>query len=136
MGLSISTSALINPFMVYAKNLTLLTSGAPSDLATITVPIGRYRIVGSAGTNSGSYIITESQTGSPAAGTIAIYDGPGATGFNSVAAIAPAGSGSGVALPPVSPSAFLGGTTLYVRQTANSANSAVISVYIMIHPYT
>lgn len=119
---------------VYVKSLAVLTSGAPADIGTITIPAGvaaRYLIPN----HSGAYIIyAETAAGSLAAGTFTIRD-------------AAAGGGSAMTIASVAGPTAAGGvvsssgavtvstsTTLHVRQGVNSANAGTCSFYLTLNP--
>jgi hypothetical protein len=113
-----------------ARNVALLTAGAPADIATLTVPTGvtRYRFPGSTGPIGLSYLITESQVGNPAAGTCELRDAAAGAGNQVLSANAPPnGAGLGTGWPTVAGALLYTSGTLTVRQTANSLNAANVT---------
>lgn len=123
-----------NVFVVAFKNVTVLTSGAPADVASFTLPdwCTRWRLVptscgfmeanSAAGTLAGaSFDIRPSANGAANAAS-ASFAGPASTSV--VTSIV----GTSTSLLPVS------STTVYLRQTANSANAGTVSVYLMLMP--
>lgn len=127
----------VAPLTLYAKSVTILTSGVPADIATITVPAGitRYFLLGGISADAPNVIVSE--TG----------------GDKSVAAIGArsASAGGGVALlPEIGPPSTNGvgatwasedatgtiytNSTIYLRQTGASANAGTVSFYITIFP--
>jgi hypothetical protein len=123
--------------LLYTKSVANITSGAPADIATLSVPSGvtRYRVTGTTAAQSFHAMITETQTGTPAAGTMAVFDQASGQGNQVMATTAPpAGGGTMANWASSSASAVLSSSTLSVRQMVNSANSATISFYVMIEP--
>jgi hypothetical protein len=124
--------------MLYAKSVSNLTSGAPADLTSIAVPSGitRFRMVGGTGPNTFNCIVTESQTGNPAAGTIELRDTAGGGGTQILTATGPPNSATPLSTGwvPTSNTVLSTASTIYIRQTVNAAFSAVLSFYILIEP--
>src|SRR6185295_10929741 len=100
-----------NLVVLTAKGFNIVSSGAPTDATTISVPAGitRYRVPVTSAGNSYNAILVETQTGSLAAGTIAVFD-TAAGGGNQVMA---------TTAPPVS------ATTITSAGWAASSNTAV-----------
>lgn len=131
------TSAVPPVMTLSAKNITLLTTGTPADLTSITVPasVTRYRIVGTTAVNAFHCIVTETQAGTPAAGLCQAQTAASGGGTTIMASQAPSAGANTIATwPSSSASALLTNSTIYIRQTANSANTATLSFYIMIQP--
>ena len=128
------------PITLYVKNVTVLTTGAPADIATIPIPSGmtRFKFCGTSAAASTSNAVAETAAGTLAGASFTVYDaasGGGnqiSTAFNGPSSA----TGAGQAVPILS---NLGTTapsssTLYIRQTANSANAGTVSFYITIYP--
>lgn len=127
------------PLMVFVKNVTILTSGAPADIASIPLPLGvsRYLVSYSTTTQGGGFrSLCETAAGTLAGGTFSVFDGPSGTGNTLASGITlPAAAGLITGLgPSISPLTLLTSQTLYIRQTANSANAGTCSFYINIFP--
>lgn len=119
---------------VFIKNVTILTSGGlNTDIATITLPAGITRWhIPVAGKQY--YAVAETAAGTLAGASVALYDAPNAGGTEWVVPIAQP-SGVGVAVVGDSGSNTpSSSTTLYLHQTANSANAGTVSFYITIYP--
>lgn len=128
------------PIILSARNITVLTSGAPADIASITVPdwLTRYMPgVGTSSTTSWSRIIAETASGTLASGQFGLYSGSNGSGTlmtTNATNTLPSSAGS------TSPIFFTAGAvsannTIYIRQTANSANAGTISVYLVLLPF-
>jgi hypothetical protein len=126
------------PLIVYVKNVNVVTSGAPTDIGSITIPswITRYGFsTGTTTTVSDSRSLVES--GGPlTSGQFGIFTAAGGAGTqitqtttntfsSSVGGVIPFGAVTGVTTTS---------STLHIRQTANAANAGVVSFYIMIFP--
>jgi len=121
------------PFMLAIKNATVLTTGTPADVATVTLPswCTRY-IVGAAG----SRLVAESASGTLAGATFTIRSVAAGAGTSLISnALGPASTSVSVAVTGG------GGTglpftenTLYLHQSTNSANAGVVSMYLLITP--
>lgn len=128
------------PLVLSVKNITVLTSGAPADIASITVPAWLTRYMPGTGTSSTTCwnrVIMETGAGTLGAGQFGLYSGAGGTGTLMT-------TSSITSLPSVvggtSPAQFTAGavfanSTIYIRQTANSANAGTISVYLVLVPF-
>lgn len=125
------------PIILSAKNVTVLTSGAPADIASISVPswVTRWILRGT-GFGAMSCFYSEAGSGDFTAASFTCYDGVGGTGnavTSSSVGIATAqrlNSWSASASIPFSTS-----NTIYIRQTANSANAATASFYLVVFPF-
>jgi len=128
------------PIILSAKNVAVLTSGAPADIASISVPswVTRWMLVGSA-VGATSRLIAESAAGSLSAATFGVYDGAGGTGnvvsLGSITGPASANLGSLIGAVAVGTVAFSTSSTIYIRQTANSANAGTVSFYLVVFPF-
>jgi len=122
------------PFILAFKNITVLTTGAPADIASVTLPswCTRYTVV-----ISGSRMLAESLSGSLNVSAYIVRDAASGSGNALTTSAAGPGStavtvsitGAPTAIPPAT------SNTLYLHQTANSGNAGVISVYLMIIPF-
>lgn len=129
--------AAMTPIILSVKNVTVLTSGAPADIASISVPawVTRWTLRGTGiGASSGFY--SEAGSGDFSAASFICYDGAGATGN----AVSNSSVGGGTAqritsLSGASGIPFSTSNTIYIRQTANSANAATVSFYLVVFPF-
>lgn len=131
------------PFCVYAKNVPVLATGCPADIATIPVvdqngnplPAGtRFQILGTTLVTSTGAAICES--GGPVNCGFSVWDAAGGTGVNlisnfsadinvgQVAVVGPAVGG---------PTPYSTSSNLYLRQPSNSTHAAVMSVRLTIY---
>lgn len=128
------------PIILSVKNVTVLTSGAPADIASITVPawVTRWMLVGSS-VGATSRLIAESAAGSLSAATFAVLDGAGGVGnfVSSGTITGPSSANLGSLIGAAAPGtlAFSTSSTIYIRQTANSANAATASFYLVVFPF-
>lgn len=128
------------PIILSAKNVTVLTSGAPADIASISVPswVTRWMLVGSS-VGATSRLIAESAAGSLSAATFAVYDGSGGAGnvVSSGSITGPSSANLGTLIGAAAPGtlAFSTSSTIYIRQTANSANAGTCSFYLAVFPF-
>jgi hypothetical protein len=126
------------PFVVSVKNVSAVTSGAPTDVATISLPSWLTRFKGTPGSNAGGEIVCESVTNLTGA-TFAVFDtaaGGGTQIMNT--------AGAPTAAFPTSNSINVWASTsngsanptsnLYIRQMANSTGAGTLSFYIIILP--
>ena len=127
----------VSPIILSVKNVTVLTSGAPADIASITVPSWVTRwILRGISFSATSCFYSEAGSGDFSAASFTCYDGAGGTGnavTSSSAGIATAqrlNSWSASSSIPFSTS-----NTIYIRQTANSANAATASFYLVVFPF-
>lgn len=129
------TSANINPMYVISfKDITVLTSGTPADIASVTLPtwLTRWRPF-----YIGNYCVGETAAGTLAAANFTLRDAAAGAGNAQAASFAgPASAGASVVITNTGPTSTLAnGNTLYLRQTINSANAGTISVYLIVMPY-
>jgi hypothetical protein len=138
---SLDPSAFLgSPILLSVKNVTLRTTGAPADIATITIPawITRWALTGLANTTSLNAIFCE--TGDSTAALSAAYTaaaGAGVLMFTAVeVGVAPAAVKW---VPSSSQSKFYTtashGNIIYIRQTVNSTLAATCSYYVFLVPY-
>lgn len=130
------------PITLYVKDVAVLTSGAPADIATITLPAGItraaiYAAVDEASVTKtlGSAGIVETASGSLAAAAIYLFDGPAGTGNNVGSfeySLGTAGSAATPTFGATSPVVISG--PIYVNQQEVSANAGTVSFYITIYP--
>jgi hypothetical protein len=124
----------VQPFIIWFKNVTVLTSGAPADVASATLPswCTRYRLA-----QSGVHLcIAESAAGTLAGASFVVRDTAGGGG-NPICNNFAGPASTSVVVAPVNPGAsVLPSTagTIYLNQSVNSANAGTISVYLMIVP--
>ena len=125
--------ASVQPFIVAFKNVTALTTGAPTDIATVTLPswCTRYSIA-----STGSRLLAESTSGTLASASFTVRDAAaGAGNALTTAALGPASTNVTVLVSgTVATVAPLTASTLYLRQTANSGNAGVVSMYLLVTP--
>jgi len=123
----------VQPLILSFKNITLLTTGAPADIATITVPswCTRYVVI-----LSGSRILAETAAGTLAAASITVRTAANGAGDPVTGTTAcPASTASTVSVTGTSVSVAPPTTqTLYVYQTGNSANAGTVSGYLILVP--
>jgi hypothetical protein len=126
--------ATVQPFIISFKNVTVLTTGAPADVASVTLPswCTRYRLA-----QSGVHLcIAESAAGTLAGASFVVRDTAGGGGNPISNTFAGPASTSVVVAPVNSGTSVLPSTagTIYLHQSANSANAGTISVYLVIVP--
>lgn len=127
------------PFVIAAKNISVLTSGSPADIASITLPTW---LTGWALSNGSSLtlsrIIAETASGTLNTASFSFRDAANGGGNQvGTAASGPTAAGLGVAILGIGPTTagrYTGGT-IYINQTANSANAGTVSFYLTIVPY-
>lgn len=123
-----------------AKNVTVLTSGAPADIASITLPswLTRWSIPNHGVGNIQSRLIAETASGTLAGASFTCYtaaSGGGSAVSNAITGPTAAGVGSSISgIAPTTAAAFTS-NTIYIRQTANSANAGTVSFYLMLLPF-
>jgi len=131
----------VYPITLYAKSVTVLTAGSPADIATITIPSGitRWAIYasdfGGAPLAAGCVVVAETAAGTLNAAIFTAHSAAGGGGtllLDEAIDLGTAGS-SAVFLPSNAITVSSAGT-LYIRQTANSANAGTVSFYITIYP--
>lgn len=129
------------PIILSVKNVTVLTSGAPADIASITVPswLTRWSIPLTSISIHFSRVIAETASGTLASAAFTCYTQAGGAGSAVTANIVgPPASGygsniNGITAGGATP-AFTS-NTIYIRQTANSANAGTASFYLMLLPF-
>lgn len=123
-------------FVLAAKNIPILTAGAPADLTTIAVPnwVARWKLQGglAAGTSLMS-IMAESAAGTLAAAQFEFRDALAGGGnlLNSGVPTGPAAAGQ-MTTAQAQASVFSTAATLVIRQTTASANAGNCSFYFVI----
>ena len=128
------------PIILSMKNVTVLTSGVPADIASITLPswLTRWSIpLGSIG-NFTSRIIAETASGTLAGASFTCYTAASGGGSAVTANIfGPSAAALGGVINGITPStaAAFTSNTIYIRQTANSANAGTVSFYLMLLPF-
>lgn len=133
------------PIVLSAKNITVLTSGAPADIASISLPSWLTRcslLFATSSATSTSRVIAETAAGTLAGASIQLFgSAAGVNSLNSPQTL-PASAGAAVGLWTTAiggnifgPSTAYGNDTIYIRQTANSANAGTISVYLVLMPF-
>jgi len=131
----------VTPIILSAKNVTVLTSGAPADIASITLPswLTRWSIpLGSVG-NFTSRVIAETAAGTLGSASFTCYTAASGGGSAVTGAITgPTAAALGYPINGINPSsvaAAFTSNTIYIRQTANSANAGTVSFYLMLLPF-
>ena len=125
--------AEVQPFVLAFKNVTVLTTGTPADVASVALPAWctRYYVI-----LTGSRCIAESAAGTLAAASLNLRDA--AAGGGNAASSNFAGPASTSVMVNITGTAASSpphtAATLYLNQTANSANAGTISVYAVIVP--
>ena len=128
------------PFVVSFKNITVLTTGAPADIASVTLPswLTRYRVA-SAGVH---LLIAETASGTLADARFFLRNDANGAGSALTASMSGPASTTAMILPTApatdpqtfQPIGISTAGTLYLRQTANSANAGTVSVYLTLVP--
>ncbi len=131
------TNAFPGVIILTAKSISITTSGSPKDIATITIPAGitRWRPFSGSATANLTCLLNESQTGTMAAASFTIRDA--ASGFGNIiySATNPGATSPLVAfMVENSQTLVYTNSSLVVRQTADPANTGVISFYLAIQP--
>ena len=127
-------------FYASVKNLSLTTNSSPIDLGSITLPPGLTRWIPflSRSDTALSVAVSESASGSLAAGSIQLFSNSGGAGTSLSSATAltnlTAASKTTIITTGVAGIAPQAGNKIFVRQTVNSGNSGSISVYIFVMP--
>lgn len=129
--------AAMTPIILRVKNVTVLTSGAPADIASISVPawVTRWALRGT-GFGAHSALYAEGGSGNFSAASFTVYDGANGSGnaiSGTVAGGATAERMTAVAANTNAPLST--SNTIYIRQTANSANAATASFYLVVFPF-
>ncbi len=146
-GDSLLLNSIVSPILVLrAKNVAVLTAGAPADLVTIAVPdwVTRWTPVRStttAGTASLAFIMVIQESGGLiTAGQYGAFDAAGGAGLQLSSLTTNGFPGAinyiGGAAGQVSSGASQGSAsrTIVLRQTANAANAGSVSFYVSIVP--
>lgn len=123
---------------IYVKSVAVLTTGAPADIATISIPlhVGRWRLAGgnTVGTAGGT-IVAENIAGTLADASFTAFDAANGSGLALTAAVAgPPNSGAGLGWQMVSAANISTSVTIHIRQTADSVNTGTVSFYLLIQP--
>jgi hypothetical protein len=129
------------PITLYVKSVTVLTSATPADIATITIPAGITRWMLTSAANIGT-VIAETASGTLAGGNFVLFDASGGGGNQMSVNPVTFPAGTTGANSRISINGQLATTaqmwstsnTLYIRQTANSANAGTVSFYLTIWP--
>lgn len=127
------------PIVLSVKNVTVLTTGTPADIATITVPswITRWKTLGSTSAVTGpggGTMVAETAAGTLAAASFTCFSAAGGSGNIILAATTGPTAAGGTTNFAVGTATSQTSTTLYIRQTANSANAGTLSFYMVILP--
>lgn len=126
--------AEVQPFVIAFKNVTVLTSGTPADVASVALPAWctRYRL----GQSGVHLCVAESAAGTLAGASFAVRDAASGGGNSISNAFAGPASTSAIVAPVNTSTSVWPSTagTIYLYQSANSANAGTISVYLMIVP--
>lgn len=127
------TTSIYNPLVVAIKNVSVVTSGAPLDVATISLPawLTKYTLA-----PSGSRCVPVTFSATMAGASFLVSDAANnadASKNINTSFLGPA-TATGQVNVIGSSSVPITGGTLYVRQTANSANAGTISIYLLILP--
>lgn len=133
------------PIVLSAKNISVLTSGAPADIASISLPSWFTRgalFFATSSATSTSKVIAETAAGTLAGASIQLFGSAGAVNPLNTPQTLPTSAGVSVGLWTTAtggnifgPSTVYGNDTIYIRQTANSANAGTISVYLVLMPF-
>jgi hypothetical protein len=118
---------------LYVKNVAVLTTGSPADIAVIAVPSWLTRYICIAPSQLSFQVVAETAAGTLGGATFLVRDGIGGTGTSLVtAANGPTAAGGIVMTAGL---AVIGtGMNLYIRQTANSGNAGTCSFYVTLFP--
>lgn len=121
------------PITVMFKNVTVLTSGTPSDVASVAVPawLTRYRAERASGS---CFVYAETASGTLAGGSWTVYASSGGANQITNSFAGPTAQGATNVISSSLVSSLFSSGTLYLRQTANSANSGTVSVYLTLVP--
>jgi hypothetical protein len=125
------------PMILVVKNVTVLTAGVPADVATISVPaeVVRFGTAMGSNTSSGSVAaVAETASGTLASASFTLFDGAGGTGNTLYGPVVGAASAGAMTRGSASVNILSSSSTIYIRQTVNSANAGTISFYITIMP--
>jgi hypothetical protein len=133
-GTSWTAMANGNPISFYVSGVTVLTSGSPADIATITIPSWITRYASPA--IGGGFIVYASAAAGTLAGASFTARDTGGGGGNAVtsAAAGPTAVNLINQANGASNTATFTGNTIYIRQTINSGFSGTCSFYVKIQP--
>ncbi len=123
------------PVLLKAPNITILTAGTPSDIATIKVPFARWRIAGGTSISgvSNGVIYAETAAGTLAGASVSGWTTTGGGGTQMMGSQAlPASASTDVVWYSQSATNVSTSSTLVIRQTANSANAGTATFYVPI----
>ena len=125
--------ATTQPFVIAFKNVTVLTAATPADIASVTLPAWctRFRLA-----TAGHMCVAESAAGTLAGAALTVQDTAAGAGAAISGAFAGNSGTNAIVLFVNSSTSVTPSTTgtIYLRQTANSANAGTISVYLTIVP--
>lgn len=128
----------IAPITFYVKDVPVLTSGVPADIATIILPAGitRWTTTLGSSTNSGGVRCSAWDfTATMAGANFTLYAGAGGTGTALTGVFTGPGSDTVyTSAAAASGSTIVESNTIYIRQTANSTNPGSCDFYITIYP--
>lgn len=128
----------IAPITFYVKDVPVLTSGSPADIATITIPAGitRWTTSLSSSTSGGGVRCSAWDfTATMGAANFTLYSGAGGTGTALTGVFTGPGSDSVyTGAVAASASTIIQSSTIYIRQTANSTNAGSCDFYVTIYP--
>lgn len=131
--------AIALPVVIAIKNVALLTSGTPADIASVSLPswLTGYSLAHVSALGL-SRVIAETASGTLYSASFSIRDGAngGGTQIGTIAN-GPSATGLGVAIAGTSPGTagrYAGGT-IYINQLADSGNAGTVSFYLMLMPY-
>jgi hypothetical protein len=127
------------PISKTITGIAVLTSGSPSDLASFTVPssFGDFRVfaISAAGNPSGAYIWVESLSGTLGAATFEIRTGASGGGTLIGSRVSgPTALNQLLSFTNANPPKITAGSTIYIRQLTNSANSGNIEFGCILMP--
>lgn len=132
--LQIQGTAFSTPIVVAFKKVTVGTSGSPADIASVTLPtwLTRWRPI----VSTGHVCMAESASGTLAGAAFSVYAQAGGAGTAVVSSFLGPSSTSVVTNPNSANTGIVPSTqtTIYLRQTTDSANAGTISVYLLILP--
>lgn len=120
----------------FVSNITVLTSGSPSDIATITLPSGllKWRPYGTTVATAVSVMIGRASAGDMSAATFQGWTGAGGTGTQIFSnSTGPTGVGVMGSLTAQT-GAISTASTLIIRQTVNSGNAGTVDLYVELIP--